>query len=64
MGRVMIDCRKMPSDSNCSLTIAGPEEEVLNAAALHAVSVHGHQDSAELREGLKKGLEPAEAAMA
>lgn len=64
MGRVMVDCRKMPSESNCSLTIAGTEDEVLNAAAAHAVSVHGHQDGPELREGLKAGLEPAEAAMA
>ena len=64
MGRVMVDCRKMPSETNCSLTIAGTEEEVLNAAALHAVSVHGHEDSPELREGIKSGLEPAEAVLA
>jgi predicted small metal-binding protein len=64
MGRVMVDCRKMPSDMNCSLTIAGNEEEVLKAAAQHAVSVHGHEDGAELREGLKAAFEPAEAAMA
>lgn len=64
MARVMVDCRKMPSESNCSLTIAGTEEEVLNAAAAHAVSVHGHEDSPQLREGLKAGLEPAEAVLA
>ena len=54
----------MPSESNCSLTIAGTEDEVLNAAAAHAVSVHGHEDGPELREGIKSGLEPAEAALA
>jgi predicted small metal-binding protein len=60
----MVDCRKMPSEMNCSLTIAGTEEEVLKAAAQHAVSVHSHEDNAELREDLKAALEPAEAAMA
>ncbi len=61
----MVDCRKMPSDSNCSVTIAADsEEEVLAAAAQHAVSVHGHEDGPELREGIKAGVEPAEAAMA
>jgi predicted small metal-binding protein len=60
----MIDCRKMPSETNCSLTIAGTEEEVLKAAAEHAVSAHGHADNPELREELRGQLEPAEAAMA
>jgi predicted small metal-binding protein len=54
--RKMLDCRQMPSDSNCSLTISGTEEEVLRAAAEHAVSVHGHTDGPELREGLRAGL--------
>ena len=64
MARVMIDCRKMPSETNCSLTIAGTEEEVLTAAAEHAISTHGHADNPELREELRGQLEPAEAAMA
>jgi hypothetical protein len=64
MGRVMVDCRKVPSETNCSLTIAGTEEEVIKAAAQHAASVHGHEDDPQLREHLKAALEPAEAAMA
>lgn len=60
----MVDCRKMPSESNCSLTIAGTEEEVIRASAEHAVSVHGHEDTPALREEIKGQLEPAEAAMA
>ena len=60
MARVMADCRRWPSDSNCSLTIIGEEEEVVEAAAQHAVSVHGHEDTPELREQTREFLEPAE----
>ena len=41
MGRKVSDCRDMPSDAGCTLTIAGEEEEVVRAAAEHGVSVHG-----------------------
>jgi hypothetical protein len=53
----MADCRRFESDTNCSLTIIGEEEEVINAAAQHAVDVHGHQDSPEFREQLRGMLE-------
>ncbi len=59
MARVMADCRRFESDSNCSLTILGEEDEVVNAAAEHAASVHGHADTPELREQLREMLEPA-----
>jgi hypothetical protein len=61
MARVMADCRRWPSDANCSLTIIGEEEEVVAAAAEHSVSAHGHEDTPELREQLRDFLEPAEA---
>jgi hypothetical protein len=61
MGRVMADCRRWPSESNCSLTIIGEEDEVVKAAAEHAASVHEHPDTPELREQLRGMLEPAEA---
>jgi predicted small metal-binding protein len=64
MGRKMIDCRKVPSDINCTLTIAGTEDEVVEAAAAHAVAKHGHEDTLELREMLRAGLETAEPALA
>jgi predicted small metal-binding protein len=48
-----MDCRLHPSEKNCTLTISGTEEEVLNAAVRHAVQEHGHKDSAELRQQLK-----------
>ena len=60
MGRVMADCRRFPSESNCSLTIIGDEEEVVRAAAEHAQSVHDHEDTPELREQIRGMLEPEE----
>lgn len=60
MERVIADCRRWPSDSNCSLTIIGEEEEVVRAAAEHAASVHGHEDTPELREQVRGLLEPEE----
>ncbi|MCZ4123637.1 DUF1059 domain-containing protein [Streptomyces sp. H39-S7] len=51
--RKVADCRDMPSESGCTLTIAGEEEEVVRAASEHAVSVHGHTDGSELREGVR-----------
>jgi len=59
--RVMADCRRFPSDSNCSLVIIGEEDEVVRAATEHAVSVHGHAGGAEFSEQLRGMLEPAEA---
>ncbi|HEY3905049.1 MAG TPA: DUF1059 domain-containing protein [Streptosporangiaceae bacterium] len=64
MDRMMVDCRKMPSESNCSLTIAGREDEVMDAATAHAVAKHGHEDSPELREQIRAGLEVAEPSLA
>jgi len=54
--RKSIDCRNYPSDKNCSLKISGTEEEVLDAAVQHAASVHGHENSPELREQIKSML--------
>jgi hypothetical protein len=60
MARMMADCRRFPSESNCSLVIIGEKDEVARAAAEHAVSVHGHEDSPELRSQIHEFLEPAE----
>lgn len=54
--RKYIDCREYPSEKNCSLRISGREEEVLQAARQHAVSAHGHVDSPELTDGLRKSM--------
>jgi hypothetical protein len=54
--RKSIDCRDYPSEKNCSLKISGTEQEVLDAAAQHAASAHGHQNTPQLREQLKSML--------
>ncbi|TJZ41931.1 DUF1059 domain-containing protein [Streptomyces piniterrae] len=54
--RKMIDCRDYPSEMNCSLVIAGEEEELIRAAMEHAVSVHGHTAGPELREQIKSAM--------
>ena len=64
MGRMIADCRRFESDSNCSLTIIGEEEEVVGAAAAHAADVHGHQDTPELRAQVRQMLEPEESYVA
>ena len=64
MDRKMIDCRAVPSEAGCTLTIAGRENEVLDAAVAHAVAVHGHSESPELREMLRGALQDAEASLA
>ncbi len=64
MGRMIADCRRFESDSNCSLTIIGEEEEVVGAAAMHAADVHGHQDTPELRAQVRQMLEPEESYVA
>ena len=66
MGRKFIDCREFPSAMNCSIAIgADTEGELLEAAVQHAVKVHGHQDTPELRDMLrsviKDGMPPEKA---
>jgi predicted small metal-binding protein len=54
MARKYIDCREYPSQMNCSVSIfADSDAELLEAAVQHAVSVHGHEDTPELREQLR-----------
>lgn len=60
MARVMTDCRRFPSETNCSLVIIGEQHEVERAAVEHAISVHGHPDTPELREDIHQFIEPAE----
>ena len=57
MTRKSIDCREFPSESQCTIAIsADSEDELINAAAHHAVQVHGHQDSPELRMQLRQAV--------
>jgi predicted small metal-binding protein len=55
MTRKYIDCREFPSEVNCSITIAADrDDELIEAAAQHAVAVHKHVDTPELRKQLKE----------
>jgi predicted small metal-binding protein len=56
MSRKMVDCREMPSETKCTLTISGEEDEVLRAATMHAVDVHGHKDTPEFRQELRRAM--------
>jgi predicted small metal-binding protein len=54
--RRRISCGDIPSESGCTVTISGTEDEVVRLAALHAVDAHGHQDTPELRERIRAML--------
>jgi predicted small metal-binding protein len=55
MARMFVDCREYPSEMNCTVAIsADTEEELVDAAVQHAVTVHGHHDSPQLRQELAK----------
>ena len=57
MARKYVDCREIPSDSKCTVAIsADSEKELIEVAVQHAVRVHGHQDTAEFRQMLKKAI--------
>jgi predicted small metal-binding protein len=64
MARKYIDCREMPSEMNCTVAIAADsEDEVVEAAVQHAVAVHSHEDSAELRDQIRGGVKELEGAV-
>lgn len=61
MKRYSIDCRAYPSEMNCTVAIsAESEDELLEAAVQHAVSVHDHRDTPELRQQLRKMFKTGE----
>lgn len=66
MTRKYVDCREFPSDMNCTVAIcADSDSELLEVAVQHAVSVHQHEDTPELRAQIKQlfkeGTPPVEA---
>lgn len=57
MGRKYVDCREMPSDSKCTVALsADSEEELMDVAVQHAVKTHGHHDTPEFRQMLKRAI--------
>ena len=58
MKRYFIDCRKHPSDVNCTVALsADTKEELLEAVVQHGTKVHGYEDTPEFREQVVKGFE-------
>jgi predicted small metal-binding protein len=59
MPRLSIDCRDYPSEKNCTVAIsADSKQELVDAAVQHAVAVHGHRDTPELREQIARMCKP------
>lgn len=55
MTRKYIDCREFPSDKNCTVALsADSDQELLDAAVQHAIAVHEHEDTPELRQQIKQ----------
>lgn len=59
--RKVIDCRRFPGEKPCPIVISGTEDDVLDLAVLHAQTVHGHQDTTELREQIRSMLQDEDA---
>jgi predicted small metal-binding protein len=58
MSRYYVDCRESPSVSQCTIAISADSKvELLEAAVQHAVSVHDHNDTTELREEILEGIQ-------
>lgn len=60
---VVANCGKFPSEKNCKLVImapAGQKEDLIEAAATHAVKSHGHVNNPELRKELAGFLDTIE----
>ena len=52
--RKYVDCRDYPSETNCTVALsADSETELIEAAVQHAVAIHDHKDTPDLRTMLK-----------
>lgn len=60
---VVANCGKFPSEKNCKLVIMAPiaqKDDLIDAAATHAVESHGHVMSPQLRKELAEFLDTVE----
>ena len=60
---VVANCGKFPSEKNCRLVILAPasqRQDLVDAAATHAVAAHGHQNTPQLRKELDSFLDIVE----
>jgi len=58
-----VNCGEFPSEKNCQLVLMAPahhRDDLVEAATAHAVKVHGHADTPELRKELGKHLKSLE----
>ncbi|MBM3468142.1 MAG: DUF1059 domain-containing protein [Alphaproteobacteria bacterium] len=56
----VLDCGKYPSADNCKIKLSAPEDQVeklIDLAAYHASKSHGHENSQELKNELRKLVE-------
>jgi predicted small metal-binding protein len=58
MTRKYIDCRDYPQASKtCTLAMsADNENELVEAAVLHGVQVHGYEDTPDLRDQMRAAI--------
>ena len=62
MSRKYIDCREYPSEMHCTVAIAADtEQELIEAAAQHAIAVHRHEDGPGLRDALRQLIREGDA---
>jgi len=60
---MVANCGKFPSEKGCKLVIMAPasqKEDLIEAAATHAVKSHGHANDPALRKELAGFLETIE----
>jgi len=58
-----VNCGMFPSEKDCQLVIMAPvsqRDDLIEAASAHAVTVHGHADTPQLRQELGKALQTVE----
>ena len=57
MARKYIDCRDFPSEKKCTVALsADSEEELLEAAMQHGITIHGFKDTPAFREEIRKSF--------
>jgi hypothetical protein len=60
---LVANCGKFPSEKNCKLVIMAPasqKDDLIDAAATHAVESHGHARGAALRKEVAEFLDTIE----
>lgn len=64
MTRYFVDCREVPSEMNCTVSIAADDpDELVEAAEQHMVSVHQHDPGSDLQNEIRDTMHEGEQAM-